>query len=469
MKLYFDDTAAVKVRLSFEDSINCQHLQKVEDNKLFDSKFKSIFKAVNIDGQGHVFFGLGKSSEITGYKLIEAFHFLAKELKASNLLDVKVKFPEIGFENTTNILKALEGFLQEEYTWEIYKSDKSDKKELSVHIAKEFEVLEEDFHELENLILGQNITRNLVNTPSNDLYPESYANYIKELFANTAVEVEVFDEKECKEMGMEALLQVGMGSDKKPRFIVMKYLPLADEKEHLTFVGKGLTYDSGGYAVKPATGMVTMKSDMGGSASVVGLLFALQANKVQKNVVGVIAAAENMISGSAYKNGDIISSMKGSTIEVINTDAEGRITLADSLYYAATKLNSKAIIDLATLTGACIVALGEKVTGLVTNNDNLANSLLDSSKAADEYLHKFDVFPCHREQIKSQVADLRNSTVGGAGSITAGLFLEHFVEGKPWVHMDIAGPAWADAAFDFTPLGGTGNPVKTIYDFAKKF
>ena len=468
MKFLYGEAKDIKVFPVFEDKLDNDTLTKLAQKKLFEGKSGNFFSLLDVEGKGEVYWGLGKSEELKTNKLIESFYKLAKELKSKQLLEVEIILPTTIKENNTFTLKAIEGLLQEEYKWEDYKTEKSDECELNVALEVS-EELQKEIKNLENIIGGVFVTRTLVNIPSNDLYPETYANKIVELFKDTKVDVEILDKAQCEELGMEAMLQVGRGSAKEPKFIIMRYLPISDTKEHLTFVGKGLTYDSGGYAIKPATGMVTMKCDMGGSASVVGALYALAKNDVKKNVVAVVAAVENMISGDAYKNGDIIGSMKGTTIEIGNTDAEGRLTLADAIYYAATKLESKAIVDLATLTGACIVALGEKVTGMVSNNDELANLMLECSESSDENLHRFSVFETHRDQIKGKFGDLKNSTTGGAGSITAGIFLEHFAENKPWVHLDIAGPAYFDNAWSYYPAGGSGIPVKTIYEFACNF
>ncbi|MDO5026663.1 MAG: leucyl aminopeptidase [Tissierellia bacterium] len=469
MKLVLNEKKDLKVSAVFEDLPKCEKRQKLADNKLFEGKYGTSYMSLDLDAKGHIWLGLGDSKDINGHKLIESFYKIAKELKKLNVNEIALKIQKQFPKDKKFLLNVLEGFLQAEYKWEDYKTEKSDDFELTVSLLDADEDILKDFEELKNLIEGVGITRTLVNIPANDLYPETLANKVVDLFKDTEVEVEVLDKKQCEELGMEAMLQVARGSSKEPRFIIMRYMPLKGQKDHLTFVGKGLTYDSGGYALKPASGMVTMKCDMGGAGSVIGALYALEKNKVQKNVVGVIAAVENMVSGDAYKNGDIIGSMKKTRIEIGNTDAEGRVTLADSLYYSATKLNSKAIVDLATLTGACIVALGEKTTGMVSNDDHIANLLLEASSDVSENLHRFSVFDVHREQIKGTFGDIKNSTKGGAGSITAGLFLEHFVEGKPWAHLDIAGPAYFDNAWSYYPAGGSGIPVKTIYEFAKRF
>ena len=266
---------------------------------------------------------------------------------------------------------------------------------------------------------------------------------------------------------MDAFYAVAKGSDKEPRFIVLKYLPEGKDVAPIALVGKSMTYDSGGYAVKPASSALTMKCDMSGGGSVVGTVYALAKNKVKKNVVAVMAACENMISGKAYVNGDIISSMKKTTIEVLNTDAEGRLTLADAIYYAVTKLKPSAVIDIATLTGACVVALGDHTTGMVTNNDELCEKLEKTSKFTGEYMHKFPVVKEMRELLKGKQGDLVNSTGRYGGAITAGLFLENFVENTPWVHLDIAGPAYVEHPYSVYTYGASGVPVRTLYYFIK--
>ncbi len=469
MNLLLNEKKDLTVRAVFEDLPRCENRQKLFNNGLFEGKASTMYSNLDLDGKGHIWVGLGDSKEIKGDKLIESFYKLSKDLKKMKVKEFSLKLAEPIMKENRLILKVLEGFLQEEYKWEDYKTEKTEEEEFTISLMDVDESFGAEFDQLKNLMDSIGITKTLVNLPANDLYPETLANKVVELFKDTEVSVEVLDKNQCEELGMEAMLQVARGSSKEPKFIIMKYMPLKDTKEHLTFVGKGLTYDSGGYAIKPASGMVTMKCDMGGAGSVIGAINALAKNKIQKNVVGVIAAVENMISGDSYKNGDIIGSMKGTTIEIGNTDAEGRVTLADSLYYAATKLESKAIVDLATLTGACIVALGDRTTGMVSNDDQIANLMLEASAEVDENLHRFTVFDSHREQLKGKYGDLKNSTTGGAGSITAGLFLEHFIEDKPWAHLDIAGPAFFDSAWRYYPAGATGIPVKTIYEFAKRF
>lgn len=459
-------TGKVQVIPVFEGKLSDDQAKSLEAKGLFKGEMNTYYNLLNEEGEGKVFLGLGKEDDLKGHQIIKSFYQLVKGLEKINLTEFDIVLPE-SLKDESKVSLVLEGLYQSRYKWDDYKSDKKDAKEFKIALAG-VDKLDEISNEVKNLTEGVFKARDLVNIPAIDLYPESYANKVVDLFKGTDVEVEVLNLEEIKALGMESFLAVAEGSDREARFMVMKYLPLGGG-DHLTLVGKGLTYDSGGYALKPAGSMDTMKSDMAGSAAVVGTLLALSKNKVQKNVVGVVAACENLISGHAYKNGDIISSMKGTSIEVGNTDAEGRLTLADAIYYSATKLNSKAIVDIATLTGACIVALGEKVTGLASNNDELADLMLESSVKADEPTHRLPIFDVHREQIKGKFGDLLNSTTGGAGMITAAAFLEHFTEDMPWVHLDIAGPSFTKSAYGYLPAGGTGTAVKTLYHFAKSF
>jgi len=267
---------------------------------------------------------------------------------------------------------------------------------------------------------------------------------------------------------MEAFLSVAKGSENGPRLIVMRYFGDESKKDDvLGLVGKGLTYDSGGYSIKPTSSMDTMKSDMGGASSVIGAISAIAKKKLKINVVGVIAACENMISGAAYKPGDIIGSMAGKYIEVLNTDAEGRLTLIDAVHYIIEKEKVNKVIDVATLTGAALVALGLTTTAVVSNNDEFYKKLENASFKADEKVWRLPAFEEYKKLIKSDIADLKN--IGGryAGTITAGLFIGEFVQNKPWLHLDIAGTAWSEKEAGYYSKGGTGVGVRTLYYLAK--
>ena len=315
-----------------------------------------------------------------------------------------------------------------------------------------------------NVVEGVMIARDLVNEPSNIIYPETLANYVMDMGKKCGLEVDVMDEKQIKELGMDAFLAVGMGSEKKPRLIVMRHKGNPEDDYTLGLIGKGLTYDTGGYSLKPTDSMKTMHSDMGGAGAVIGTMYALAKNNVKQNVVAVVAACENAISGDSYKPGDIISSMSGKTIEILNTDAEGRLTLADAMTYMMRKEKVNEVIDLATLTGAVLMALGTSTTAVITNNEDFYNRLLASARKTGEQFWQLPAFKEYAKMNKSEVADLKN--LGGklAGTITAGLFVGEFVENDiPWMHLDIAGTAWHEATNSINAKGATGAPVRTLF------
>lgn len=460
MKFSKEQLTAVTVHTVFEGD-QSGDLQQLHNRKLFSGKPNTTYAMLNVSGEGTIYYGLGKEDEINPYLTTTYFHHLGKYLEKMNLPNVHLTIPSKIQEDSEMKAKVFEGLYQAEYKYNEFKKSKKEAFELTVSVERPDD-MEASFITVEHVVKGAFVARDFVNQPSNQLYPETYAAQIVDLFKDTNVSVEVYDEKQIEELGMEAFLTVAKGSNRAPRLIVMKYMPL-DQEEHITIVGKGMTYDSGGYAIKSTAGMVNMKSDMAGSAAVVGALYALEKVGVQQNVVGVIAAAENMIDGKAMKNGDIIGSLKGTTIEVNNTDAEGRLTLADAIYYAATELKSTEIVDLATLTGAAIAALGPNTTAMISNNDDLADAVLDASEKGCEPTHRLPAFPSHYKMIKGQFGELNNAPKGGGGAITAGIFLEHFAEGLPWVHLDIAGPSFGGKPFDYLPAGASGTGVKTLY------
>lgn len=418
-----------------------------------------------------VLVGLGKKEDLTRDHYVKAANAAAKILEENKVAEASVHVTTYGDVDETHALQgAAEGVLQASYTFENYKTEKSTKALTKVSLLSNLEDVEGKVDEVVHILDGVNFARDLVNTPANDLYPETLTNQVQEVFAGTDVQVEVFDKDALTQLGAKALLAVSQGSSKEPRMIVLKYLPLGDDEPVVSLVGKGVTYDSGGYAIKTARGMATMKTDMAGAASMIGTLQALVANNVQQNVVAVIGATENLISGDAFKNGDIIGSLKGTTIEVLNTDAEGRLVLADVLYYAATELNSKYIIDAATLTGAVIAALGKNMTGVMTNNQEFLEEVIKASKTVGEDMWQLPITDEFRNAVKGDNADLTNSatTPTGAGTIFAAAFLEHFVEEVPWVHLDIAGTSYAGGKGNkYLPKGASGVPVKTLYEFVK--
>lgn len=295
----------------------------------------------------------------------------------------------------------------------------------------------------------------LVNEPANFMTPTQLAHDAKSYCEKNGVEVEIKNKKEIQDLKMDAFLAVSQASTQEPRLIVMRYMNNKDSDEIFGLVGKAVTYDSGGLAIKPAKGMVTMHADMAGSAAVIGAINLLAAQKAKVNLVAVVAACENMIAGNAFKNGDIISSMSGKFIEIINTDAEGRLTLADAITYAHTKENVTRIADIATLTGAVLAALGKDITGVVSDDDTFYKLLEASSKDSGDKIWRM---PCDEDLAKcneSKRADIKNASDCGAGTTTAGLFLRAFANQVPWTHLDIAGTAYQSES-DFNPEGASG-------------
>ncbi|SOD94757.1 leucyl aminopeptidase [Caenispirillum bisanense] len=316
---------------------------------------------------------------------------------------------------------------------------------------------------LEAVAAGIFLTRDLVSEPANVIHPESFAKECEKL-ADLGLKVTVLGEKDMKKLGMGALLGVGQGSARESQMVVMEWQGADDKKDApVAFVGKGVCFDSGGISIKPAGGMEDMKWDMGGAGVVTGLMKALAGRKAKANVVGLIGLVENMPSGTAQRPGDVVTSASGQTIEVINTDAEGRLVLADVLWYAQEKHKPKAIIDLATLTGAIIISLGGEHAGLFSNDDGLSDKLAAAAKATGEKVWRMPMGDAYDKQIKSDIADMKNTGGREAGSITAAQFLKRFVkDGLPWAHIDIAGVTWSKKDSPTVPKGATAFGVRLL-------
>ncbi len=319
------------------------------------------------------------------------------------------------------------------------------------------------FDPLEKIAEAAMFARDLVSEPANIINPVTLAEQAKSL-TEFGVEVKVLGEAEMKKLGMGALLGVGQGSEHESKMVVMHWRGAADPKaKPVAFVGKGVTFDTGGISIKPAAGMEDMKWDMAGSAAVIGAMRALAARKAKVNAVGVVGLVENMPSGTAQRPGDIVTSMSGQTIEVLNTDAEGRLVLADALWYTQENFKPRAIVDLATLTGAILVALGTQHGGLFCNDDTLADHLTAAGKATGELLWRMPLAAAYDKMINSPAADMKNIGGRNAGSITAAQFLQRFVHrGTPWAHLDIAGMAWSDKDLPTTPKGATAYGVRLL-------
>lgn len=409
-----------------------------------------------------IFVGLGKREKADNFELRRNVYNALQGLKGETILIVG--------EELINPYGMVETILLSEYKFDKYKSKtKEEENKILKNIDIYTEISEEKLDEAKILANSVSLTRDLVNEPSNVIYPETLALEAKKYGEEYGFEVEIFEEDKIKELGMEAFLAVSRAAHDRPRFIVMRYFGNKNTEEIIGLVGKGLTYDTGGLSLKPSNSMDTMKSDMGGAATVIGAMVAIAKQKLDKNVIAVIAACENSIGGNAYRPGDIIGSMAGKKIEILNTDAEGRLTLIDAVHYIINNEKVSNVIDVATLTGAALVALGTTTTAALSNNDELYTKMDFAAKESDERLWRLPNFPEYGKLIESKIADYKN--IGGryAGTITAGMFIEKFVGETPWIHLDIAGTSWAEAPYDYYPLGGTGQIVRTLYNFVKNY
>ncbi|NWF88277.1 MAG: leucyl aminopeptidase [Ignavibacteriaceae bacterium] len=370
----------------------------------------------------------------------------------------------------------IEGVCLGNYQFTSYKSDKIIPKNLEVYFYADNEkILKSAISTAQNIMSAVEFTKNLQNEPATVLTPDEMSKRIKKQMAKDGIRVKIFNEKNIEKMKMGGLSAVGIGSANPPRLIQIEYHGLRKNlnrkktcKKHVALVGKGVTFDSGGISIKPYQDMWEMKADMSGAAVVAGAILAAARTKLKINITGILPVAENMLSGSSMKPGDIITTFSGKTIEVDNTDAEGRIILADALAYACEK-KPDIVLDLATLTGACVVALGEFTAGIFTKDDELSRILLQLGNKTHEKTWQLPMWDIYHVLNKSEVADVKN--VGGkwGGAITAAKFLENFVDPQiPWAHIDIAGPAMPNGNTNYSKKYMTGFGVRLIYEYIKK-
>jgi leucyl aminopeptidase len=329
----------------------------------------------------------------------------------------------------------------------------------------EVDAAKSEYDKIYPVTCGVYYARDLASEPANILNPETYAERLVEL-ENFGLNINILDEKQMTKLGMHALLGVGRGSDIESRLVVLEWKGGQSSDRPVAFVGKGVTFDTGGISIKPAAGMDDMKWDMAGSATVVGTMISLAKRKAKVNAIGVIALAENMPSGRAQRPGDVVTSMSGQTIEVLNTDAEGRLVLCDALWYCHTNYNPECIIDLATLTGAIIISLGSEYSGIFSNNDGLSKKLVDASNKVGEKLWPLPLHDNYDKSLNCDISDMKNiSGDRSAGSIVAAQFLKRFVKDYPWAHLDIAGTAWSKKNMALCPKGATAFGVRLLDRF----
>lgn len=489
--------------LELDNILNKLLTQTIYENKGIceEYKFNLFYTPTRIKLRRVLLAGLGKIEEIDQEK-IRLFGGKLAGFCASNSMS-NVAFLNFGY-SLKNIAiddatKAfIEGFLLGAYSYDELKTKKKDDVKkgnnkkgdenkdtkakiesllIIPQVSSDINLIEPVIKETEILCKNVNLVRDLVNKPSNILTPEIYAKIIKEAFRNSKVKVKIMEFNQIKKEKMGCIIGVGKGSEEKPKLVLLSYTPQHTpqrSKKTVAFVGKGVTFDSGGINLKPSNYLTNMKDDMAGSAAVVGVIKTAAELNLPVKLIGIMPLVENMPSGSALKTGDVITAANGKTIEVENTDAEGRLILADALYYA-TKPNltfqSKPdiIIDIATLTGAALVALGSKCTSIMGNDQELINDLIKAGEETHELAWQLPLIKEYEEDIKSDIADLKNlgAPNGEAGTIIGGIFLKNFVGDTTWAHLDIGATVWSNKPNSYNPKGATGVPVRMLVKWLK--
>jgi leucyl aminopeptidase len=407
--------------------------------------------------------GLGKQGGATVESVRRAYAAAVKLAQSKKIKHIHLVFPKC--KQKDKFFQAIaEAVLLTNYAFS-YKKDSLKDKPIVLLSEATFIGLSKQpsLQELQVIVDGVNFVRDLVNRNADDKVPKMLAKIAKDL--HPKIKTTVFDKKKLEEEKMGLLLAVGRASSHEPVLIQASYKGDPKSDQHIVLVGKGVTYDTGGLSLKPTDGMLGMKCDMAGAATVLGAIKTAAELGLKINLTVVVPSAENNMDADSYKLGDVYTSYSGKTVEINNTDAEGRLILADALAYTVDKLNPSLIVDFATLTGACVVALGEEIGGLFSNDDPLAEDLLRSSENTGEMLCRFPVYADYKEAFRSEIADLTNSGGRDAGAIKGALFLQEFIKETPWAHIDIAGPAFQAKPKHYNPMKGTGYALRLIVDF----
>ncbi len=416
--------------------------------------------------------GLGKSEEFNPGKIREVSSKVIKKagsLKAKTVCTILHGAGTAGLEAFECARALTEGAIIGNYDFDKYKSKKDDKEDKKkIETLQIIEIEESKLDDIQQgvekgriIALATNIARDLIYEPACEATPTRLAEAAQSI---NGIECKVLEKDEVEKMGMRLYLAVSRGSAEPPKFIHMKYTPQGECRKKVAIVGKGVTFDSGGLDLKPPSAMRMMKEDMSGSAAAIGIMNAIAGLKPDVEVHGIIAACENMPGSRAYKPGDVIKAMNGKTVEIDNTDAEGRLTLADAIHYAENQ-GVEEIIDIATLTGACVVALGQLASGIMGNDREFVNALVDSAEKGGERFWQLPLYDEFKDDIKSDVADMKNAGGRYAGASTAGIFLKEFVSKAKWAHIDIAGTAYIDKEIKEMPKGATGSGVRAIVNY----
>ncbi|MDR4506667.1 MAG: leucyl aminopeptidase [Candidatus Brocadiaceae bacterium] len=469
----FEDVKTIQGAPSFYDALLNQAISELLKRKAFQGKLNTtctLHTYGRTPANRIMLVGLGKKKDFTPEKIRQAAGTTTKTIRGmgENKATIVMDFLTTSTATAREWSQAyVEGSLLSLYTFQKYKQVQPEEKKTVTALTLLLTKKEDLAPVHEAIIQGQIIaeavsfTRDLINTPAQDKTPSMLAKSAKKLSQSLGIHCKVLSLPDLKKLGMGGLLGVAQGSMQPPKFIIMEYNTRAKNQNTIVLIGKGITFDSGGISLKPAKNMDQMKSDMAGAAAVLGAIQAVSKLKIPQHIIGLIPCTENMPSGTAIKPGDIITILSGKTVEVLNTDAEGRLILADALAYAE-QYKPHAVIDLATLTGACVVALGDVVTGMMGNNEELKKRVKTAGDNSWERVWELPLWDEYQEQIKSDIADMKN--IGGpyAGAITAACFLSKFTEKYPWAHLDIAGTSWCDKESAYMQKGASGIGVRLL-------
>lgn len=449
-------------------------LTAISQQKEFTGSFNSIkilHTLGRLPAERVVLVGLGKRQLLTPARVMKAAGTASRALKATGVVSCSTFLHQCGGEEQAYMRAVVEGIMLGQYAFDYYRTQPDDRpalSELNLLVGAKSEIQRGLAIATESRIVCEavSLVRNLVSHPGNVATPAYLAEQALTVSARYDLSCHVMGCEELEQLGMNGLLFVGKGSLNSPRFIIMEYCGGAKKDRPVVIVGKGITFDSGGISLKPREGMERMKDDMAGAATVIGTMQAAAALKMPVNLVGLVPAAENMPDGRSYKPGDIIRTMSGKTVEITNTDAEGRMVLCDALHYAK-RYKPSALIDIATLTGACLVALGTEASGLMGSDDGLKKALKRAGEATGERLWELPVWEEYGESMKSDIADMKNSGGPHAGVVTAAWFLSQFVGKTKWAHLDIAGTAWEENGRHYLPKGATGVGVRLLVEYLR--
>jgi leucyl aminopeptidase len=432
-----------------------------------------LHRPQGLKGKRLLIIGGGKAKTFTHIELRKAAGTAIRTLKPKMIKSCAFVLPELSGGAEEAVRSVVEGALVADFDPDTYRSDRKDlaMKEIMVvaPLGSDQATLQRALDQARIIGESQNFTRELVNEPSNRLTPTMLADRARKMAESVGLKCEVMGPDKIKELKMGAFWSVAQGSEEEPRLILIRYEPQgAPEKPVLGLVGKGITFDTGGISIKPADGMEKMKYDMAGGAAMIGAMRAIALLKPNVKVICVVCATENMPSGKAQKPGDVQIAMSGKSIEIINTDAEGRLVLADGLHYART-LGCTHLIDAATLTGACVVALGAVNAGVFANDDDAYQHFTRALERSGEKFWRLPLDPEYLDQIRSNIADIMNTGGRGGGASTAAIFLKEFAEDTPWLHLDIAGTAWIDDNKSWIAKGPSGIAVRSLVEFVRTF